>query len=136
MHNGELVRDYLHRAAVRRDVIAEFHRRGNWADVVRDCQAIVELALKALLRACHIDPPRIHDVSAVLLDNQEALPANAQAHVQQLAEASRRLRRDRELAFYGAEDLVPSTFYKREDAERALQDADFVLVTVTEALKV
>lgn len=135
MHNGRLVRDYLHRAAARREVIAEFHRRGNWADVVRDCQAIVELALKALLRACRIDPPRIHDVSGVLLDRQDALPATTQVHVRQLADVSRRLRRDRELAFYGAEDLVPSDFYKREDAERALQDADFVLATVTEALK-
>lgn len=48
---------------------------------------------------------------------------------------SRHLRRDLELAFYGAEDLVPSSFYLREDAEQALQDADFVLATVTEALR-
>ncbi len=29
------------------------------------------------------------------------------------------LQRDRELAFYGAEDLTPSGFYSREDAEEA-----------------
>ena len=36
-----------------------------------------------------------------------------------LAEWSRHLRRDRELAFYGAEDLTPSGFYSREDAVHA-----------------
>jgi len=36
-----------------------------------------------------------------------------------LAAGSRMLRRDRELAFYGAEDLTPSGFYTREDAAAA-----------------
>ncbi len=38
-----------------------------------------------------------------------------------LAAGSRMLRRDRELAFYGAEDLTPSGFYTREDATTARQ---------------
>ena len=29
------------------------------------------------------------------------------------------MRRDRELAFYGAEDLIPSKFYTRADAEES-----------------
>jgi HEPN domain-containing protein len=37
------------------------------ADVVGESQEIVELALKGLLRSCGIDPPRIHDVSDVLV---------------------------------------------------------------------
>lgn len=134
MHNGELARDYLNRAAVRREAIDVLHRRGSWADVVRECQEAVELALKGLLRTCHIDPPRIHDVSAVLLASQEALPAAVRPHVERLAEASRNLRRDRELAFYGAEDLVPSAFYSQADAERALADLDFVLAAVGPAV--
>lgn len=35
---------------------------------------------------------------------------------------SKELRRDRELAFYGAEDLTPSTFYERADAARWVVD--------------
>jgi hypothetical protein len=35
------------------------------------------------------------------------------------AAISRELRRDRELAFYGAEDLTLGSFYAREDADRA-----------------
>jgi len=38
--------------------------------------------------------------------------------------ASRRLRRDRELAFYGAEDLTPSGFYSEADARAARSDAE------------
>ncbi|MGA7304259.1 MAG: hypothetical protein WBW88_05270, partial [Rhodothermales bacterium] len=44
-------------------------------------------------------------------------------HVEKLAEASRQLRRDRELAFYGAEDLTPSGFYAKADADRARSSA-------------
>ena len=133
MHNGELARDYLGRATVRREAIEVLHRRGSFADVVRESQEAVELALKGLLRACRIDPPRLHDVSAALLASQQDLPATVRSHVERLAEISRDLRRDRELAFYGTEDLVPSAFYRQADAERALADLDFVLATVRSA---
>jgi hypothetical protein len=39
---------------------------------------------------------------------------------------SRKLRRDRELAFYGSEDVTPSTFYTRGDAEEARAMAEEV----------
>ena len=92
----------------------------SWADVVRESQEAVELALKGLLRSCGIDPPRVHDVSAVLLAERERLPPELACDVEWLAELSRQLRRDRELAFYGAEDLTPSGFYSREDAAGVL----------------
>ena len=44
------------------------------------------------------------------------------------------LRRDRELAFYGAEDLIPSDFYREEDARRALDGARFVVQTANAAV--
>lgn len=40
-----------------------------------------------------------------------------------MASISKRMRRDRELAFYGDEDFVPSEFYEESDATLALQDA-------------
>ena len=58
------------------------------------------------------------------------LPAELAAHIDDLAAISRDLRRDRELAFYGAEDLTPSTFYSRADAERALDGARLTVATV------
>jgi hypothetical protein len=88
----------------------------SWADVVRESQEIVELALKGLLRSCGIDPPRIHDVSAVLVAERERLPEAVREGLDELTGISRQLRRDLELAFYGAEDLTPTGFYSREDA--------------------
>ncbi len=43
---------------------------------------------------------------------------------------SKDLRRDRELAFYGAEDLTPGGFYARTDAERARRGARTVVAAV------
>ena len=134
MRNGELAEDYVRRAGVRLTAINVLHQAKSWADVVRECQKAVELALKGLLRACHVAPPRLHDVSDVLRREREKLPPSARRHVDRLARISRELRRDRELAFYGAEDLVPSDFYKEEDARRALDGAEFVIATARAAL--
>jgi hypothetical protein len=97
---------------------------------VRESQEVVELALKSLLRAAGVDPPRVHDVADVLLAEQARLPPAAVAELNALADASRSLRRDRELAFYGAEDLTPGDFYKRRDADQARQAAKLVVRVV------
>lgn len=114
-----LAYDYVHRAHIRLGALDLFFDAESWADVVRESQEAVELALKGLLRSCGIDPPRLHDVSDVLVAERARLPETLQPEVQRLAEASRQLRRDRELAFYGAEDVTPSGFYTREDADEA-----------------
>lgn len=123
MRNPDLAGDYVHRAAVRLRTLDVLFDAESWADVVREAQEIVELALKGLLRSRGIQPPRIHDVSDVLLAEHARLPEDLQAGLDTLVEASRQLRRDRDLAFYGAEDLTPSGFYSREDAERARSSA-------------
>lgn len=119
MHSSDLARDYIHRAGIRLRALDVLFDGESWADVVRESQEIVELALKGLLRMVGIDPPRIHDVSGVLLAERARLPEALAPEVESLAEISRQLRRDRELAFYGAEDLTPSGFYTRDDAEQA-----------------
>ena len=123
MRNLDLARDYIHRAEVRLKALDVLFDAESWADVVRESQEIVELALKALLRACGVDPPRIHDVSDVLLAERARLPSALAVEVEALAKISRDLRRDRELAFYGAEDLTPSGFYSREDGSLARDGA-------------
>jgi len=67
--------------------------------------------------------PGVHDVSEILLAERRRFPEGLQPHLEELASISRSLRRDRELAFYGAEDLTPSGFYRREDARRAMDAA-------------
>lgn len=124
MQNRDLARDYLRRSEIRLRALAVLYDGESWADVVRESQEIVELTLKGLLRSCGVSPPRVHDVSDVLLAERERLPPRAVAYLDRMVSVSRRLRRDRELAFYGAEDLTPSGFYTEEDARAARTDAE------------
>ncbi len=133
MQNRELAGDHLRRAEVRLRAVDVLFEAESWADVVREAQEVVELALKGLLRACGIEAPRIHDVSEILLAERDRLPAAIRREAARLAAISKDLRRDRELAFYGAEDLTPSTFYSREDATRARDAARFTVTTVKPA---
>jgi HEPN domain-containing protein len=123
VRNRELAADYVRRAEARLKAVQVLREAASWADVVRESQEIVELALKGILRACGIEAPRIHDVSDVMLAERDRLPAAIQDDVEALAQISRSLRRDRELAFYGAEDLTPSTFYSEQDAKAAFEGA-------------
>jgi len=130
MRNRDLAADHVRRAAARLRAVDVLFDSGSWADVVRESQEVVELALKGLLRAHGIEPPRIHDVADVLLAERERLPAPLGPHIDRLATISRELRRDRELAFYGAEDLTPSSFYRQSDAALARDRARDVVAVV------
>jgi HEPN domain-containing protein len=131
MQNRDLAGDYVRRAGARLRALDALFDAESWADVVRESQEVVELALKGLLRACGIDAPRIHDVSGVLLDERARLPDALHKDLDALARISRQLRRDRELAFYGSEDLTPSDFYSRDDATEARDSARLVVRRVT-----
>jgi HEPN domain-containing protein len=131
VRNRDLAADYVQRAGVRLRALDVLFDAGSWADVVREAQEVVELALKGLLRRCAVEAPRIHDVSEVLLAERDRLPAALRAEAERLGNVSRELRRDRELAFYGAEDLTPSSFYTRDDAVRARDGAALVVRLVT-----
>lgn len=130
MRNPELAGDYVRRADVRLKALDVLFDGCCWADVVREAQEVVELVLKGLLRGSNVAPPRIHDLSAVLIAERERLPEMLRPHVERLAAISKDLRRDRELAFYGTEDLTPSSFYVEADALRAREDARFTVHVV------
>jgi HEPN domain-containing protein len=133
MRNRDLAADHIKRAVARLGALDVLFEAQSWADVVRESQEAVELALKGLLRATGIDPPRVHDVSDVLLAERSRLPAAVVKELDAIVSASRELRRDRELAFDGTEDLTPSDFYKRADAERA-RDAARLVVRLVQPL--
>lgn len=126
MKNKDLATDYITRAGNRLAAVEVLYERKSHADVVREAQEMIELCLKALLRTSGIEPPRSHDVSEILIDNKNRLPKGIQAHANTLAKISRRLRRDRELSFYGTEDLTPSNFYSEEDSREAIENARWV----------
>ncbi|TVR57727.1 MAG: HEPN domain-containing protein [Gemmatimonadales bacterium] len=131
MRSPDLARDYIRRASIRLEVLDLLFRAESWADVVRESQEVVELALKALLRSHGIDPPGLHDVSEVLLAERTRFPEPLQEELPALAEISRQFRRDLELAFYGAEDLTPSGFYSEADAREAREWARRVVRAVS-----
>jgi len=135
MKNASLIEDYLRRAEDRLDTLDLLFKKDSWANVVREAQEIVELSLKAYLRSVNIEVPRIHDVSATLLDNKGLLKGPALANLKKLISISKSLRRDRELAFYGTEDLTPSDFYAEEDASTARDGANFVFKIIRESIE-
>jgi len=133
MRNLDLAKDYLLRANGRLKAVDTLLAEGMWEDVVRECQEIVELALKGLLRYHDIEVPRVHDVSEVLEENSARFPRVVQETIEELAEISQELRRDRELAFYGSEDITPHSFYKEKHARVARQRAGRVVSICREA---
>ena len=96
-----------------------------WNLVVGRSQESVELALKGVLRKAGVEIPKVHDVSGALRRNVDRLPAHLAAEIDALVSASRRLREERELAFYGDEETgtEAEALFSRADAEDALQTA-------------
>ena len=129
MTNREMAEGSLVQAG---EILAEaraLHRRGVWNLVVRRSQEVVELALKAALRTAGVEVPKIHDVGIFLKDHQERFPEAFRAQIDRLASISRRLRQEREVAFYGDEEAgaPPQRLYTEADARTALEEAGKVL---------
>jgi HEPN domain-containing protein len=135
MKNSDLINDYLRRCDARLKAVEVLFQEESYADVVRESQEIVELSLKALLRGINVSVPHIHDVGDILLENSKLLKNVRAAELEEITEISRRLRRDRELSFYGSEDLTPSTYYRKKDATEAKNGAKKVVVFCKGLLK-
>jgi len=133
VNNKSLSSDYVKRAKIRLSAVETLLHHKGFADVVRESQEIVELACKGLLRHFGIEPARVHDVSVQLNELQE-LVSNPN-NIAVLIKISKSLRRDRELAFYGSEDLTPSEFYNESDAKEAFQSAQEVVRVVLGIIK-
>lgn len=129
MTNPKLPRDYLIRSRKRLKAIALLLEEEAFPDVVQESQEVVELLLEAVLRSFGIPVPFSHDVSEILDENAGRLPSGVQPHLPRWARISKHLRKDRELAFYGSEDVTPSSFYSRADADEAKAMAEEILAT-------
>ena len=46
--------------------------------------------------------------------------------IERIAVISKRLKKERELAFYGDIDFIPTEEYSGKDAQEAIEDANFV----------
>ncbi len=135
MTNESLAKSYVKKAGDRLKVLDLLVREGAYSDVVREAQELVELALKGMLRAVGIEPPKLHDVGGLLLDHAQRFPPEVRGQLEALAAISKRLRKERELAFYGDVDFIPTEEYSLKDAERARQEAETVLAAAQKVVK-
>jgi HEPN domain-containing protein len=122
-----LAESYLEKATKRMRVLEVLLEEEGFSDVIREAQELVELAMKGMLRYVGVDPPKWHDVGPIMAEHQDLLPEAIQLTMVRLQEISKRLRREREFAFYGDIDFIPTEEYTKEDALKAIEDARFVL---------
>jgi len=134
MTNDKLSRAYLEKAGIRIKALKFMHQEGGYSDVVREAQECVELLLKAVLRSMGLEVPKAHDVSRALREKKDLLPQILKDHLKEIINISRSLRKERELAFYGTEDWIPTDEYSSEDSSNAIEMAEKIFQWVTQGL--
>ena len=124
-----MARSHLRQARLILEEAERHSHAGAWHLVVRRCQETVELALKAALRAAGIEVPHVHDVGVFFLEHAARFPELLTKHLERVVSISRLLREEREISFYGDEELgaPPERLYASHDAEEALRDAHFIV---------
>lgn len=127
MTSRDLARSYIWKAETRLAVLDVLNKKGNFSDVIREAQEVVELALKGMLRAVGVEPPKLHDVGGLLLEHRDRFRPVVIKGLKQAANISKRLRKERELAFYGDIDFNPTEEYTAKDARQAIKDAKWVV---------
>ncbi len=126
MLTNKLVEAYLKKCKKRVKILRFFFEEEDFSDVVRESQEVVELCGKALLRVMGIDPPKWHDVGPILKEQVERFP-QFKEEFEKYARFSKWLRKERELAFYGEIDFIPTEEYTEEDGKMAIEAAEFSL---------
>ena len=129
-----LAQSYLVKAEKRMAALRVLMQEEAYSDVVREAQEVVELALKGMLRQIGVEPPKQHDVGALLLEHRDRLPKEVHEDLPQLAKASKWLRKEREFSFYGADDFVPTDEYGEDEARAALLAADLAVRTAARVI--
>ena len=129
MNNRTLALSYLKKAEDRLDVLDLLYKKRAHSDVIREAQEVVELSLKSMLRLVGVEPPKIHDVGGLLLEHKDKFPKTVARNLKRLSLISKVLRKERELAFYGDIDFIPTEEYTTQDARKAIKDARFVVAT-------
>lgn len=134
MTNTSLAQSYLIKARARLKTLPVLAAEQAWSDVIREAQEIVELGLKAMLRHVGVEPPHWHDVGGLLLEHRARFQPSVDADLERLAVTSAWLRKEREFAFYGDIDLIPTDQYREPEAIRARDEATFVVAVAARVI--
>ncbi len=135
MSPEDLSKSYLKKAKIRLEALEFFIAKKAYSDVVREAQEAVELATKAMLRARGIEPPKYHDVSFLFKVHKDKFPELKDEEIKKLMRISKELRKERELAFYGDIDFIPTEEYTLKDAKKAFEGARFVISLAERIIK-
>jgi hypothetical protein len=127
MNTKNLAESYLKKASDRLDILDLLFKKEAYSDVIRESQEVVELSLKGMLRFIGVEPPKIHDVGGLLLEHRDKFPIDIAEHFEKMAAISKQLRKERELAFYGDIDFIPTEEYSEDDAEKTIADTKFIV---------
>lgn len=134
MVKTSLAQSYLQKALTRLKILPVLLAEEDYSDVIREAQEIVELALKGMLRHVGVEPPKFHDVGPALLEFAERFEPDVRGRLAEVAAISRKLRREREFAFYGDIDFIPTEAYSREEAEVAITGAELVVAVAAQVI--
>lgn len=137
MNNLEMALSYIKKSETRIRHARLAINEGDYSYVVRQCQEAVELLLKAALRLVGIEYPKRHDVGFVLKIEAKRFPKWFQQEIDSLAKISSELGSKRELSMYGDEEkgIPPDALFSKEDAEKALNFAEYVYALVSRLLE-
>jgi HEPN domain-containing protein len=127
MTNDNLAKSYFIKAEKRLKILDILLNEEDYSDVVREAQEIVELSLKGMLRFVGVEPPKYHDVGPLIVEYKERFKGISSEEIMKIAQISRKLRKERELAFYGDIDFIPTEEYTLDDANEAIEGARFVV---------
>lgn len=123
--NNDLFRDYFIRVRNRIQYIHTLYNLASFPDVICETQEAFELLLRGYLRLHKIDPPKWHDVGSILVNNQNLLGIEINKNIDKIVFFSKYLRRERDNAFYGDDDLIPLATYTEEEAKSCLSKLEF-----------
>jgi hypothetical protein len=127
MTSKDLAQSYLRKSLDRLDILDLLLKKGAYSDVVREAQEIVELCLKGMLRYVGIEPPKYHDVGPLIIEHETRFKGIPSQEILRIAKISKELRKERELAFYGDIDFIPTEEYTLKDAKEAIKGTNFVM---------
>ncbi|MEW6687081.1 MAG: HEPN domain-containing protein [Candidatus Edwardsbacteria bacterium] len=127
MTTKHLAQSYLIKAEKRLKGLDILFQEEDYSDVVREAQEIVELCLKGMLRFVGIEPPKFHDVGFLIIEHKNRFKGVSLKDLRKITKISKELRKEREFAFYGDIDFIPTEEYSSKDARKAIRDAEFVL---------
>ncbi len=128
----ELARSFLRQALKNLEQTRALLEERIYHMAFRRSQECVELALKALMRASGVEPPRWHNIGQILTRERSKVPDPARSKAEELADISHFLTQRREKSMYGDEKrgIPAEELISEEDARRAVKGAEFVIETV------